>query len=164
MEVQFNIPAVPVPEPRKRVRVTKSKAGKVFAQHYTPKSDPVNAFKDTARIAARFALKRISPLEGPLKLHLVFVMPRTQNQFFLKKAMPRIWHSKKPDFDNLEKAICDALNGVVWIDDAQICVTETIKVIAAGNEHPHVEVRCTQIQGEYPSGGQKVLPATSGEA
>jgi len=28
---------------------------------------------------------------------------------------------KKPDLDNVAKVVCDALNGVAYIDDAQIC-------------------------------------------
>lgn len=145
MQIQFTIPAVPVAEPRKRVRLTRSKAGRVFAQHYTPTSDPVNAFKATARISASMALKRMAPLGGPLKLSLVFVMPRTQNQIWKTKPMPRIWHDKKPDFDNLEKSVCDALKGLVWFDDSQICSVSTIKVIAAGDEQPHVEFACEKL-------------------
>jgi len=145
MQIQFTIPAVPVPEPRKRVRIRKTRDGKSFSQLYTPSSDPVNAFKATARISASMALKRIAPLEGPLKLSMVFVMPRTQNQIWKTKPMPRIWHSKKPDFDNLEKSVCDALKGLVWIDDSQICSVSTVKVIAAGNEQPHVEFHCERL-------------------
>tara|TARA_R110000868_G_scaffold101057_1_gene278212 strand:- start:11235 stop:11516 length:282 start_codon:yes stop_codon:yes gene_type:complete len=92
------------------------------------------------------ALKRMAPLGGPLKLSLVFVMPRTQNQIWKTKPMPRIWHDKKPDFDNLEKSVCDALKGLVWFDDSQICSVSTIKVIAAGDEQPHVEFACEVLK------------------
>lgn len=148
MQIQFTIPAVPVAEPRKRVRIRKTRDGKSFSQLYTPGSDPVNAFKATARISASMALKRMGPFEGPLKLSLVFVMPRTQNQIWKTKPMPRIWHSKKPDFDNLEKSICDALKGLVWFDDSQICRVSTVKVIAAGDEQPHVEFACEVLKLE----------------
>ena len=146
MQIQFTIPAVPVAEPRKRVRIRKTRDGKSFSQLYTPGSDPVNAFKATARIFASMALKRMAPLGGPLKLSLVFVMPRTQNQIWKTKPMPRIWHDKKPDFDNLEKSVCDALKGLVWIDDSQICSVSTMKVIAAGDEQPHVEFACEVLK------------------
>lgn len=148
MRVSFDIPAVPVPEPRKRVRIRKTRDGKAFSQLYTPASDPVNAFKLTARIAAQMQMKKMGPLEGPLRLDVIFIMPRTQNQIWKTKPMPRIWHAKKPDFDNLEKALCDALKGLVWLDDSQICMTSVCKVIAAGDESPHVEFVCEQI-GEF---------------
>ena len=32
----------------------------------------------------------------------------------------QLYATKKPDKDNIEKAIADALNGVAWFDDAQI--------------------------------------------
>jgi Holliday junction resolvase RusA-like endonuclease len=31
-------------------------------------------------------------------------------------------HRQKPDKDNVLKAICDALNGLVWVDDAQAAI------------------------------------------
>lgn len=36
--------------------------------------------------------------------------------------------TKKPDFDNLAKIVCDALNGVAWHDDAQIVNAQVIKL------------------------------------
>jgi Holliday junction resolvase RusA-like endonuclease len=38
--------------------------------------------------------------------------------------MPRLPHTSKPDRDNLDKAVMDALKGIAWIDD--------------GDEQPHV--------------------------
>jgi Holliday junction resolvase RusA-like endonuclease len=29
--------------------------------------------------------------------------------------------SRKPDLDNVVKLVCDALNGLAWDDDAQVC-------------------------------------------
>lgn len=33
----------------------------------------------------------------------------------------------KPDWDNIGKAVCDALNGIAYKDDAQIISAEVIK-------------------------------------
>lgn len=36
-------------------------------------------------------------------------------------------HTRKPDIDNVQKAVCDALNGIVYEDDSQIVQTTTEK-------------------------------------
>lgn len=145
MRIQFTIPAVPVAEPRKRSRVVRAN-GKSLVSHYTPTTHPVNAFKSSASKAATETIGSLGPLTGPLKIEIVFVLPRTAGQIWKTKPMPRIWHSKKPDFDNLEKSVCDALKGIVWLDDSQVCCTSVCKVIAAGDELPHVEFACEQLE------------------
>lgn len=37
-----------------------------------------------------------------------------------KKRAAAFWVTGKPDVDNTQKLIYDALNGIVWLDDAQI--------------------------------------------
>jgi Holliday junction resolvase RusA-like endonuclease len=54
--------------------------------------------------------------------------------------MPREWRDQKPDADNLTKTVMDAMNGVAWRDDAQVCSLSATKVIATGDEQPHAEV------------------------
>lgn len=41
------------------------------------------------------------------------------------RESPQLAHISKPDLDNIEKLYLDALNGVVYVDDAQVC--EVIK-------------------------------------
>ena len=47
-------------------------------------------------------------------------------------AAKRGWlpHTKRPDIDKLFRALSDALTGVVWVDDSQICVSAINKVYA----------------------------------
>lgn len=45
--------------------------------------------------------------------------------------------TKKPDFDNIQKIICDALNGFAYHDDSQIVKADIEKVYSTT---PHVEV------------------------
>jgi Holliday junction resolvase RusA-like endonuclease len=59
--------------------------------------------------------------------------------------MPRERHTKKPDEDNLKKAVYDALNKMLWRDDSQICESAFEKWIAAGDEQPHVVIRVTEV-------------------
>jgi Holliday junction resolvase RusA-like endonuclease len=60
----------------------------------------------------------------PVKVSILAVYPIPQSKSKkMKKEMEygTILPTKKPDADNIAKAICDALNGVAYGDDAQIC-------------------------------------------
>ncbi len=61
------------------------------------------------------------------------------------KAMPRRYHAQKPDRDNLDKAVMDALKGLAWNDDSQVCAGKIEKFIAAGDEQPHVLIRIVEL-------------------
>jgi Holliday junction resolvase RusA-like endonuclease len=54
--------------------------------------------------------------------------------------MPSIWHVKKPDRDNLDKAVLDALTGIFWHDDCQVCSGSIEKRIAGGGDESGVEI------------------------
>lgn len=63
---------------------------------------------------------------GALRADLTFYMPRPKAHFrtngCLKPSAPFALHTQKPDKDNLEKAVLDALTGIgAWGDDAQVC-------------------------------------------
>lgn len=53
-----------------------------------------------------------------------------------------IMPTKKPDLDNIAKCVCDALNGIAYKDDAQICVLSVRKLYSA---EPHIEVKISEI-------------------
>lgn len=66
-----------------------------------------------------------NPLLGPLKLTLTFVMPRPCSHFSsstkkLRSNAP-FWPETRPDVLKLARAVEDALTGILWRDDAQIC-------------------------------------------
>ena len=46
------------------------------------------------------------------------------------KAAGMILPVKKPDLDNVAKAVLDALNGLAWLDDRQVVYLYTYKVYA----------------------------------
>lgn len=86
-----------------------------FARAYTPKRT-VDAEKSVRRQAEE-QWGGLSPLSGPLRVHVEFFMPRPKS---MPKKIPWEYHVKKPDIDNLIK-LWDALNGLCWVDDSQIC-------------------------------------------
>ena len=132
--IEFTVPDVPIAQPRQRVTVT---AGK--PRTYTPTKHPVNAFKAAVKMAASAAHDG-APLLGPVSLTICFVLPRPGGKYWKTKPMPRYWHIKRPDSDNLEKAVMDALTKLVWHDDSQVCEKHSTKVVASGGEPPHVEI------------------------
>ena len=65
-----------------------------------------------------------------VSINLAFQFPRLKAHFnskgLLKPKAPTV-HTVKPDIDNLEKFVLDALNGFVWKDDSQIWCVEKRK-------------------------------------
>ena len=53
-----------------------------------------------------------------------------------------------PDTDNYAKIVCDALNGIIWSDDAQVIAIEARKLYGT---HPSLIVSLTEIGGRAPS-------------
>lgn len=128
MRIEFQVPAVPVAEPRKRV-------GK-FRNQYTPSKHKVHDFKATVKLAAAQVWEGAPTIE-PVKCDVVFVLPRPKSLIWKTRDMPRIPHTKKPDRDNLDKAVLDSLSGLIWKDDCQVWSGTITKWIASGDEQPY---------------------------
>lgn len=136
--IRFTVPTVPVAQPRQRHKIVKT-ATRTFASNYTPVDDPVNLFKAAVQSAFSNATKQ-PPVDGPVRLEATFVMPRPQNITWKTRPNPRCHHAKRPDLDNLLKSLKDALSGLAWRDDSQVCEVAALKVVASGEEQPHAEV------------------------
>lgn len=67
------------------------------------------------------------PVAGPLRLHVVFFMPRPKAHFRggdwrrLKETAPE-FHTSRPDATKLLRSTEDALSKLVWADDSQIAI------------------------------------------
>ena len=74
------------------------------------------------------------PLEGPVFLDCLFVMPipksATKKQRSAMQA-GEIKHVKKPDLDNLVKFCKDCLNEIAWRDDSQVVQLAAVKQYGA---------------------------------
>lgn len=125
--------------PHRRLFNIKGQEVSVRATVYDDDEHPVNAFKAAIVEAAKAA--GVTPSDKPITLTYTAVFPRPLSMVWKKKPMPRVLHTKKPDIDNVQKAIQDALTGIAWTDDAQVCgMLNPRKWIAAGGEEPHVEI------------------------
>jgi Holliday junction resolvase RusA-like endonuclease len=135
-DIRFHVPAIPIAQPRPRAFAVGPFRSRIVS---APSGHPVHDFKATCRMAAVEAYAG-QPLAGPLALSLIFVLPRPSAKRWKRQAMPRLPHTGRPDTDNLIKSVKDSLNKVIWNDDSQIFELRAVKVIAAGDEQPHVEV------------------------
>jgi len=149
--ISFFIPGAPVAQPRQRHRIMQGKSGASFVSNYTPAKDPVNAFKAAARLAASAAWSG-GPIVGPVEMNVSYLMPRPKNHYrtgkhagSLKPDAPRM-HTSKPDRDNLEKALKDALKGICWLDDSQVCDGRSQKLYALEAETPGVQVEIKSLE------------------
>lgn len=75
----------------------------------------------------------VQPLDGPIALTVRFCMPRPKSHYgtgrkasHLKAAAPS-FHTTKPDTTKLLRSTEDALAGIAWKDDAQVCVQTATK-------------------------------------
>jgi Holliday junction resolvase RusA-like endonuclease len=154
-DLAIRIATTPVGQPRQRHRIARRRgpSGKpqLYVQNYTPRTDKAVFFKRDLELALRSSDQcPPEPWEGPLRVDLLILLPRPDRITFKRKPNPRLWHTSKPDKDNLEKAIFDALSGHLWADDKQICAGETLCVVAAGHEPPGVELKVTKLDGVDP--------------
>jgi len=94
-----------------------------FIRMYTPKKTV--EYEDMVREEARITMKagRYEAFSGPVELKLQIFLPIPISYTKRKKEEARaqlMVPTKKPDFDNVVKAVCDAFNGIVWNDDTQV--------------------------------------------
>lgn len=83
-----------------------------FVKAYDPKGS--REYKQT--LAAQIAAQNPEYIpEGAISLECEFIFARP-------KSLPKkvVDHTRKPDLDNIIKALKDAMTGIVWKDDAQI--------------------------------------------
>ena len=132
--LEFFVAGIPKPTPR----IKATHFGK-FTHVYTPKD--ADDWKLIVRNEARKAWLNEESMgtapawEGPLRVDLTFYFPRPKSHFksqssaakaanaplILKPTAPT-WHMAKPDRDNSDKAILDALTNLgIWHDDKQAC-------------------------------------------
>ena len=107
------------PQGKGRARATKIGA---FIRMYTP--EKTRTYEGMIRSAAMDAIGNKPPFEDPVEfvMRAIFPVPASWSGRKRERALlGEIKPGKKPDLDNVAKAWNDALNGVVYRDDALIC-------------------------------------------
>ena len=132
MNLDFFVAGIPKAQPRVKAFVRGGHAGV-----YTP--DSAETWKQEVRRQA-VANAPESLMSGVVRIQLDFFLPRPKvhlDRHGVPKAKSPVWCQKKPDLDNLIKAVTDAITDTqrVWLDDSQICeitATKTYAINAVG--------------------------------
>lgn len=126
MIIKFIIPGVPVAKARARI----TKAG--FA--YTPAK--TLQWENWIKFVAYKHKPKIL-LDCPLEIDTIFYLPKPKSR--KKHKYPDV----KPDGDNLEKSIFDAMESIMYTNDSRIVKKSFIKLY---DENPRVEITIKPLE------------------
>ncbi len=140
--VMFMVPGEPVGKERPRIGRVGAHA-RMFTPAKTANYEGLIAHSGQQAMAGR------ALFEGPVLVELDIALSIPQSMSKKRKALAlagQLHPTKKPDLDNVQKAIYDGLNGVVWKDDVQV-----VKAVVG------------KRYGETPGVRVKVVPLLEGE-
>lgn len=138
--VRIVVSGTPIAKPRPKAWYNK-KTGRMH--HYYKNEKQIKGFENYLREKAEMAFSQ--PLTGPVGLTINFFLPRPKRLIWKSKPMPSCYCDKRPDWDNLAKAVCDGLNGVAWLDDGQVSLISIGKFYHAGDEGPRTEIEIKDL-------------------
>jgi Holliday junction resolvase RusA-like endonuclease len=144
-EIQFIVPGEPVAKARARHRQITTKSGRSFVQSYTPKQTVSyeQTIADQARVVMHHGKYPVITAPVVLEVALLFSIPAGWPNWKRQAALEGfIAHTTKPDVDNVLKSVKDALNGICWLDDAQVVHVDAFKRYG---ERPGVRIKITPV-------------------
>lgn len=116
--IHFHVPGKPVGKARPRM----TRRGHVYTPAKT--KDYEAAIRAAFIKAAKTALVSEQPVSMDIQVRIL--VPKSWPKWKRERA-PREPHLQKPDADNIEKVLMDALNGLAYRDDAQVWKKNTTK-------------------------------------
>ena len=139
--LQFEVPGPPIGQGRPRFSMVCG-----HAKAYDPEKS--RNYKAYVRLLATQAMKDsgFTMIEGPCCLDIMafFEVPKSKSKKFKERALLGLERpTKKPDIDNIVKALQDALNGLAYKDDSSIVFLSVAKCYS---EVPRVEVILREIE------------------
>lgn len=84
------------------------------------------SLEGAVRHLASLQMRGLALMDGPVMMEIVVYRP-TPKSWSKAKRGAAFWDTAKPDWDNVGKLVSDALNGVVYRDDAQIVSGHVLK-------------------------------------
>lgn len=138
----FSIPGAP--QGKARPKVVRQGA---FSKAYTPeKTVNYEALVKLSYQQAAGGLFLGAGVPVRVRIDAYYDTPKSESKKKLRNMLAGLlFPTKKPDWDNIGKIICDALNGIAWKDDAQIVDGRVLKHYS---EVPRTDVLIEEVQHE----------------
>lgn len=136
--IVIELPGPPVAWARTRVNI----AGR-SRKFFTPKDQ--RDYASALQWEAKRAMKGRPLLTGPLTMKVTARLPIPASWSLKKQAQAEageVFPGSKPDWDNFAKLAGDALNCIVYRDDAQICDGRVVKVYAT---NPSLRIEIAEL-------------------
>lgn len=138
--ISFTVPGEPKGKGRPRVGMRGKKP-----IMYTPPETV--AYEERIMEEALLAMDRelAAKIHGPVRLELRIFHPIRESWPKKKQEAARAGQmvpTMKPDADNVLKAVCDALNGVLWLDDVQVV---SVGMSKRFSDTPRLEITVTEL-------------------
>ena len=134
-KLKFEVPGSPIGQGRPKFSTING-----HAKAYDPEKS--RNYKAYVKLLATQAMKEqgFTMIDGPCCLDIMafFEVPKSKSKKFKERALLGLERpTKKPDIDNIVKALQDALNGLAYKDDSSIVYLSVAKCYS---EIPKVEV------------------------
>lgn len=144
-------------EPQGKGRARASKVGRTI-HLYTPSKTV--AYEGLIALTAQCVMRGRQLITGPVLIELCIchAVPRSMSK--KRKAMAldgQIPCMKKPDTDNVLKAVCDACNGVVWKDDVKLPMACFVGAGAKHRAFMCVSCRCPERRKPHHRQGRESI-------
>lgn len=134
--IKFTVPGIPVGKARPRVTRYAT---------YTPQK--TKDYENLVKWSFKNKYKD-KPLKGPIRIDIwlyMYIPKNTSKKRTKAKIKGDILPTKRPDWDNMAKAITDALNNLAFKDDNQIVDAHIYKRFS---DKPRAEVEIRKIEKE----------------
>ncbi len=128
--IHFHVPGIPVAKGRPRAGLIRGRV-----RMFTPAKTV--SYEGIIAMHGQDAMGDAVPYLGPVSLAVIATFPIPAS-WSKKRAAGAIWHTGRPDGDNLLKAVGDALNGIAFKDDSQVAVAKITKIYG---EVPGLDVK-----------------------
>lgn len=139
--VTFLVPGEPIGKGRPRVSTIGG-----HARMFTP-TKTAN-YESLIALFAEKAMRGRELIAGPvlMELRIVVAVAKSWSKVKTAEALAgEVMPTKKPDADNVLKAICDGINGIVFKDDVQVV---NVSMSKRFGETPGVTVRVVPLAGK----------------